>query len=99
MAAFGVGQAAEGIKGTAFNTFLLFYYQQILGVSGLYTGLALAIALTFDAITDPVAGSLSDKVRTRWGRRHPFLLLSALPLGFAFFALFNPPGSLSQLEA
>jgi Na+/melibiose symporter-like transporter len=97
MAAFGVGQAAEGIKGTAFNTFLLFYYQQILGVSGLYTGLALAIALVFDAVTDPVAGSLSDKVRTRWGRRHPFLLLSALPLGFAFFALFNPPGSLSEL--
>ena len=97
MAAFGAGQAAEGIKGTAFNTFLLFYYQQILGIPGFYTGLALAIALIFDAVTDPVAGSLSDKVRTRWGRRHPFILLSALPLGFAFFGLFNPPGSLSVL--
>jgi len=96
MAAFGVGQAAEGIKGTAFNTFLLFFYQQIMGVSGTYTGLALAIALVFDAVTDPIAGSLSDKVRTRWGRRHPFLLVSALPLGLAFFALFNPPGSLEE---
>ena len=45
MGAFGIGQAAEGIKGTAFNTFLLFYYQQIMGVSGVFTGLALAIAL------------------------------------------------------
>ncbi len=97
MVAFGVGQAAEGIKGTAFNTFLLFYYQQILGVSGTFTGLALAIALIFDAVTDPVAGSLSDKVRTRWGRRHPFLIVSAMPLGLAFFALFNPPGDLSEL--
>lgn len=96
MGAFGIGQAAEGIKGTAFNTFLLFYYQQIMGVSGTLTGLALAIALVFDAVTDPVAGSLSDKVRTRWGRRHPFLLASALPLGLAFFALFNPPGNLSE---
>jgi GPH family glycoside/pentoside/hexuronide:cation symporter len=97
MAAFGVGQAAEGIKGTAFNTFLLFFYQQVLGVPGTLTGLALAIALVFDAVTDPVAGSLSDKIRTRWGRRHPFLMVSALPLGLAFFALFNPPGNLSQL--
>lgn len=97
MGAFGIGQAAEGIKGTAFNTFLLFYYQQIMGVSGTFTGLALAIALVFDAVTDPVAGSFSDKVRTRWGRRHPFLLASALPLGLAFFALFNPPGNLSEL--
>lgn len=96
MGAFGIGQAAEGIKGTAFNTFLLFFYQQIMGVSGTLTGLALAIALVFDAVTDPVAGSLSDKVRTRWGRRHPFLLISALPLGLAFFALFNPPGNLEE---
>ncbi len=96
MGAFGVGQAAEGIKNAAFNTFLLFYYQQVLGVPGTLTGLALAIALAFDAVTDPVAGSLSDKVRTRWGRRHPFLLISALPLGLAFFGIFNPPDNLSE---
>lgn len=41
MGAFGIGQAAEGIKNIALNTFLLFYYQQVLGVSGVYTGLAL----------------------------------------------------------
>jgi Na+/melibiose symporter-like transporter len=97
MTAFGAGQAAEGIKNTTFNTFLLFFYQQIMGVSGTYTGLALAIALVFDAVTDPVAGSLSDKVRTRWGRRHPFLLISAVPLALAFFGLFNPPESFGEL--
>jgi GPH family glycoside/pentoside/hexuronide:cation symporter len=97
MIAFGIGQAAEGIKNLAFNTFLLFFYQQIMGVSGTFTGLALAIALVFDAVTDPVAGSFSDKVRTRWGRRHPFLIVSALPLGFAFFGLFNPPESFSEV--
>ena len=96
MTAFGVGQTAEGIKTTAFNTFLLFYYQQVLGVSGTFTGVALAIALVFDAITDPVAGSLSDKVRSRWGRRHPFILISSLPLGLAFIGLFNPPADLSE---
>ncbi len=96
MAAFGIGQAAEGIKNAAFGTFLLFYYQQVIGVSGTLTGLALAIALAFDAFSDPLAGSISDKVRTRWGRRHPFLLASAGPLGLTLFALFNPPDGLSE---
>ena len=51
MLAFGIGQAAEGIKNQAFNVFLLFYYQQLVGVSGTLTGLALGIALVFDAVT------------------------------------------------
>ena len=55
MAAFGLGQSAEGVKNAAYNTFLLFYYQQVIGLSGTMTGLALAIALVFDAVTDPVA--------------------------------------------
>lgn len=97
MGAFGIGQVAEGVKGVAFSTFLLFYYQQVLGVSGTLTGLALAIALVFDAVTDPIAGSVSDKIRTRWGRRHPFILISAVPLGLAFLGLFNPPDGLSEI--
>jgi glycoside/pentoside/hexuronide:cation symporter, GPH family len=96
MVAFGVGQVAEGIKNSAFNTFLLFFYQQVIGVPGALTGLALGIALVFDAITDPLAGTLSDKTRSRWGRRHPWLLAAAVPLAVAFYFLFNPPDDLSH---
>lgn len=96
MAAYGLGQTAEGIKNAAFNTFVLFYYQQVVGISGTLTGLALGIALCFDAVTDPIAGAISDKTRSRWGRRHPFLLAAALPLALAFYFLFNPPVGLSQ---
>jgi glycoside/pentoside/hexuronide:cation symporter, GPH family len=95
MLAFGIGQTAEGIKNAAFNTFLLFYYQQVIGVPGTLAGLALAIALVFDAITDPLAGAISDRTQTRWGRRHPFLLIAAVPLAIAFYLLFNPPEGLS----
>ncbi|MBW2416605.1 MAG: MFS transporter [Deltaproteobacteria bacterium] len=95
--AFGMGQAAEGIKNSAFNIFVLFYYNQVLGLSGTYTGLALGIAIVFDAITDPLAGSLSDRARTRWGRRHPFMFASAFPLAFTFFMLFAPPEGLGQV--
>ena len=94
--AFGVGQAAEGIKNAAFNIFILFYYNQVLGLSGTMTGLALGIAIVCDAITDPLAGSLSDRARTRWGRRHPFIVASAFPLAITFFFLFSPPEGLGQ---
>lgn len=94
---YGIGQEAEGIKDTAFRTFLLFYYQQIVGVSGTLTGLALAIALCVDAITDPIAGTISDRTNTRFGRRHPFIVVSALPLAVTFYLLFNPPDNITEV--
>ena len=87
---FGIGQAAEGIKTCTFGTFLLFYYNQVLGLSGDLAGLAIALALIFDAFTDPIAGSVSDRWRGPRGRRHPFLYASALPLGVSFYLLFDP---------
>ena len=87
---FGVGQVAEGIKTCSFHTFLLFYYNQVLGLSGDLAGLAIALALLFDAVTDPVAGSVSDRWRGPRGRRHPFMYASAAPLGVSFFLLFAP---------
>ncbi|MGI9326619.1 MAG: MFS transporter [Pseudomonadales bacterium] len=94
MAAFGVGQVAEGVKHQAFNVFVLFYYQQVIGIPGTLAGLALGIALVFDAITDPLAGVVSDRVRSRWGRRHPMMFIAAFPLVFCFIGLFSPPSGL-----
>ena len=94
--AYGVGQFAEGLKNTAFVVFVLFYYNQVLGLPGTMAGAALFVALLFDAVTDPLAGSLSDNHRSRLGRRHPFMYASALPLGLAFTGLFWPPAGLGE---
>jgi len=94
---WGVGQIGEGVKTAAFNSFLLFYYNQILGVSATLTSLALAIAILFDAITDPIAGSASDRFQSRWGRRHPFMAASAPLLGLTLFFLFAPPGEMTEM--
>jgi len=93
---YGLGQAAEGIKNYSFAVFLLFYFNQVLGLSGTLCGLALAIALTFDAVTDPLAGTLSDRLDSRWGRRHPFMYAAALPLALFFSLLFSPPEWLGE---
>ena len=92
---FGMGQVAEGLKNFSFSFFVLFYYNNVLGLSGSLTGLALGIALIVDAITDPLMGSISDNFRSRWGRRHPFMVGAAVPLALSFFALFAPPADLS----
>jgi Na+/melibiose symporter-like transporter len=94
--AYGFGQIGEQVKNIGFNTFLFFYFTQVLGLSGSLAGLAVLIALAFDAITDPVAGSLSDNWQGKRGRRHPFMYASALPLAITWIILFNPPAGLGQ---
>ena len=95
--AFGVGQLAEGLQNTAFGLFVLFYYNQVLGLSGTLAGLALAIALLFNAVADPLVGSLSSNWKSRLGRRHPFLYVFALLLALAFAGLFGPPSDVQAL--
>lgn len=95
---FGLGQAAESVKNWGFSTLLLIYYIQVLGVSGSLAGAAIAIALVFDAISDPAVGSLSDNFRSKYGRRHPFMLAAIIPLPVFFFLLFWPPLGLSGFQ-
>jgi len=71
--------------------FVLLYYSQVLGLDARLTGLALAIGIAFDAVTDPLVGYLSDNTKSRWGRRHPFLYASVLPLSLSYFLLWHPP--------
>ncbi|HKI74572.1 MAG TPA: MFS transporter, partial [Pseudomonadales bacterium] len=92
---FGLGQAADYIKNFGFGTLLLLYYNQVLGLPGAYAGMAMSISIGFDAIIDPVVGSWSDGFQSPWGRRHPFMIGSILPLTVTFFFLFWPPTGLS----
>lgn len=92
-ASYGIGQMAEGLKNATFGTFLLFYYNQVLGMSGTLAGIAVGVAVIVDAFTDPLAGSLSDRWRSKLGRRHPFMYASIVPLAISFYLLFNPPVS------
>ena len=78
MFSFGIGQAAGAFKNMAWGTLLLFYYQQVVGVDAFLVGLAIAISIVMDAVTDPIIGAWSDRIDTRWGRRHPMLLASTL---------------------
>ncbi|MDG2375946.1 MAG: MFS transporter [Woeseiaceae bacterium] len=89
--AYGSGGGAYGVLRNA-HYFVLIYYSQVLGLDPGLAGLAVGIGLVFDAITDPLIGYLSDSTRSRWGRRHPWLFASILPLATSFYFLWHPPG-------
>ena len=89
--AYSGGGAGYGVLRNA-HYFVLIYYSQVLGLDPGLAGLAVGIGLVFDAITDPLIGYLSDSTRSKWGRRHPWLYASILPLGASFYFLWHPPG-------
>jgi Na+/melibiose symporter-like transporter len=88
---FGCGGMALGIVGNGVSYFLLVYYNQVLGIAAYLVSLALAIALVFDAVIDPVVGMLSDRTRTVWGRRHPYIYAAVVPLPVLYYFMWNPP--------
>lgn len=92
--AYAPGQFIEsGYLGV--NAFIFFYYTAVLGLSGGMVGLALAIAMAVDAVFDPLVGSLSDNVRSRFGRRLPVMLIGAPLAALTLGLLFAPPSNLS----
>ncbi|KTE20994.1 hypothetical protein ATE67_06550 [Sphingopyxis sp. H050] len=87
----GLGSVAYGVKDNGFSTFLLIFYSQVVGLDAKLVSLALMFALLADAFVDPLIGYFSDRTYTRWGRRHPWLYLAPIPLGFAWMLLWSPP--------
>ena len=95
--AFAAGAVAPGIIKSGFSFFLLIFYSQVVGLGAGYVGLAVTIALIFDAISDPIVGYWSDNLRSKWGRRHPFMYAAAIPGAVSYFFLWVPPADASQL--
>ena len=91
MLAYGFGATAYGVKDFGFSTFLLFFFNQVMGLPAGQVGLAIMCALLLDALIDPAIGSLSDRTRSRWGRRHPWMYASAIPIVLGWLLLWNPP--------
>jgi Na+/melibiose symporter-like transporter len=88
---YGLGSVAFGVKDNGFQTILLPFYNLVLHVPAQLVGLAILIALMFDAFLDPVIGHFSDNLHTRWGRRHPLMYASAFPVAVSYLLLWNPP--------
>ena len=96
--AFGIGGMAETIALYSISQYLLLYYSQVLGLDPALAGTAMSVSFLLDAIVDPVVGSLSDRTRSKLGRRHFYMFFAPIPIALCYVAIFNPPDGFSQIE-
>lgn len=96
--ALGLGSAAFGIKDQGFNALLMLYYNQVVGLPAAWVGFAILIATLVDAIADPLIGQFSDRTRSRFGRRHPYMYAAAIPIALSYALFWMPPETTQELQ-
>ena len=81
---YGLGSVAQGVGGVALGTGIInFYLVVVVGLRPAVVGAVILISLVIDALIDPLIGRFSDTLRSPWGRRHPLMYASALPIALA----------------
>jgi melibiose permease len=90
-AAYGIGAVGKDMVYALSASYVMYFYQDILGLSATFVGLILMIARIFDALNDPFMGVLVAKTRTRWGRFRPWLLSGTVLNAVVLYALFAAP--------
>src|SRR4029450_9869536 len=89
--AYGCGNFAFALLGLVVAVNLQFFYTDYVGLAAGLVSWSLLFARVFDSFADPVMAYVSDRTGARLGRRRPYILGAALPLGGAFYYLFTPP--------
>jgi GPH family glycoside/pentoside/hexuronide:cation symporter len=89
---YAFGNFANTIAYQVFGNRIQFYYIDVLGLDARLAGILWFIYGIWNTINDPLMGQLSDRTRSRFGRRVPYVALGAIPLGLSFFFLWTPPG-------
>ena len=85
---YGLGELAGAIPGNILVFFFLFFLTNIAGLNPTIAGTILLLGKAWDALNDPLIGWLSDQTRSPLGRRYPWMIWGAVPLGLCFFLLW-----------
>ena len=93
-AAYGLGAVGKDMVYMLSASYILYYFQDILGVSAVAMGVILLIARIFDAFNDPIMGIIVAKTQTRWGKFRPWLMIGTLTNAVILFLMFSAPPSL-----
>ena len=94
---YGVGDGGINLADTMVSLLFAIFLTDVVGLKPGLAAIAVFIGRTIDYLNDPIIGYLSDRTRTRWGRRRPFLLFGALPFAIVYMMLWWIPPVQSQL--
>ena len=90
-AAYGLGAVGKDMVYALSASYIMYYYQDILGLSATFVGFILMIARVFDAANDPFMGVVVAKTNTKWGKFRPWLFTGTILNAFVLYALFAAP--------
>ncbi|MDJ0927255.1 MAG: MFS transporter [Gammaproteobacteria bacterium] len=88
---WSVGTLGVSLQLNTFAVMVLFFLVTVLKIEPVIAGALITGSKLYDAITDPLMGAISDRTRTRWGRRRPYLMIGGLGCGLSFALLFAIP--------
>lgn len=91
---YGLPSAGLGFMGMLMGVYLLKFATDVLLIAPAAMGVLFGLSRFWDAISDPLVGHLTDRTRSRFGRRRPWMLLGAIPMGLTFVMMWSPPASL-----
>ncbi len=94
-AAYGIGAVGKDMVYMLSATYVLYYFQDLLGVNPVAMGIILLAARVFDAFNDPIMGVVVAKTHTRWGRFRPWLMIGTITNAIILFMMFACPPDLS----
>ena len=92
--AYGLGAVGKDMVYMLSASYILYYFQDILGVSAVAMGVILLVARIFDAFNDPIMGVVVAKTHTRWGKFRPWLMIGTLTNAVILFLMFSAPPSM-----
>lgn len=92
---YGLGAVGKDMVYMLSASYILYYYQDILGVNAVAMGIILMAARIFDAFNDPIMGVLVAKTRTKWGKFRPWLLIGTLTNAVVLYLMFAAPPKLT----
>ena len=93
--AYGIGAVGKDMVYMLSASYILYYYQDIMGVSAVAMGIILFVARVFDAFNDPIMGVLVAKTKTRWGKFRPWLFVGTVLNAIVLYLMFAAPPTLS----
>jgi len=94
-ASYGLGAVGKDMVYMLSASYVLYYFQDILGVSAAAMGIILMIARVFDAFNDPIMGAIVAKTKTKWGKFRPWLLIGTITNAIILYLMFSAPPTLS----
>lgn len=93
-ASYGLGAVGKDMVYMLSASYILYYFQDILGVSAVAMGVILLVARIFDAFNDPIMGVVVAKTNTKWGKFRPWLMIGTLTNAVILFLMFAAPPAL-----